>query len=1062
MSPQIELSSFLDAIRRRWRQLRVLRAAGTAAAGVAIILGAFAVVFWLARPGGDIVLGLALAAALASAAWIVRTARPSLHVPDDQRLARFIEERRPEFGDELAAAVDARSRDSAFANAIVAEAAMHARSVPPGAIVQRQELRQAAGRGLLACTLLLAAGGASFEPAHRAWDAAGLRLFPSRVTVSIEPGDRRLIVGQPFTARARVEGVPDTFDGQPVVTLRAAEDTVRETMIENEGVFEWTLSAVETSFTYEVEVAGARSSTYRVTVLRRPDLRGIDVTYDYPPYTGLPGRTETDSGDIYAPAGTRVTLRVRADKPIQAGAVRFGERAVALEAAQDPTSRSASFVVQRDGSYRVDLIDTDGLASPPSPEYFVRVTDDRPPEVRIVRPEGDRTVTPLEEIQIEARAEDDFRLSGLDLVYAVGAGPEQIVRLGAGGGASLSGRHLLYIEDLQVQPGDVIRLYARAREAARRGAREARSEMLLLDVSPFDQEFSLAQSQAGNGMSADGNLDAMIQAQKNLVNATWNLLRRESAGRSASDIDALATAQGELKARAEGLAGRARREGRDPMQEAAAAMARAETALRGGRLQDAVPHEMAALTALSRAEAEIRQREVMQQRASGGGGGRGRSNQDLSALFDRELLRQQQTNYEDRSSSSSSQQPDERDSDAQQRIRELAQRQDELARAQREFAAQRMSAEERRRQLERLTREQEELRQRAEQLARELQRQQGASAQQTRSLQQAAEDMRAASGELRRNDAESASERGGQAAERLRGAEQSGNRGDAASWAEVQIEAQQLADAQRRIETEQREAGNAADRLADRQQRLASRAEQLEQSARDVAERQGGSAARQRRAAGEAAEALSRERIAEGMRENADRLRRSAPDDQRVPDDPDPGADKLSSALERIAERLNAAGDAETRRAAAEIAKNQSARQRLEEMERRLERATREGGPTTREQVERELAQAEGMLRELGGESPQGGDGHTTPEAHEYSTSAPGQEAYKQDYARWEQLKRDIEHAIEARDLAIARGLAARDAEDGVAAGSVPNVPGAYREKVARYFEWLGRAGRRP
>jgi hypothetical protein len=195
------------------------------------------------------------------------------------------------------------------------------------------------------------------------------------------------------------------------------------------------------------------------------------------------------------------------------------------------------------------------------------------------------------------------------------------------------------------------------------------------------------------------------------------------------------------------------------------------------------------------------------------------------------------------------------------------------------------------------------------------------------------------------------------------------------------------------------------------------------------------------------------------MRQNADRLRRSGQDGPHAPDDQSTGADRLSSALERIAEQLNAAGDAETRQAAAEVAKNQSARQRLEEMERRLERATREGGESTREQVERE---AEGMLRELGGESPQGGDGHTTPEAHEYSTSAPGREAFKQDYARWEQLRRDIEHAIEARDLAIARRLAARDAEDGVAAGSVPNVPDAYREKVARYFEWLGRSGRRP
>ena len=63
---------------------------------------------------------------------------------------------------------------------------------------------------------------------------------------------------------------------------------------------------------------------------------------------------------------------------------------------------------------------------------------------------------------------------------------------------------------------------------------------------------------------------------------------------------------------------------------------------------DALPHEMAALQGLLQAQAEIRRREVMQQTGSGMGG-MGRQGQDLSALFDKELQRQQRTNYETRS-----------------------------------------------------------------------------------------------------------------------------------------------------------------------------------------------------------------------------------------------------------------------------------------------------------------------------------------------------------------------------------------------------------------------------
>ena len=76
-------------------------------------------------------------------------------------------------------------------------------------------------------------------------------------------------------------------------------------------------------------------------------------------------------------------------------------------------------------------------------------------------------------------------------------------------------------------------------------------------------------------------------------------------------------------------------------------MGRAVEQLHDTRTAAALPHEMAALQGLLQAQAEVRRRQVMQQSASaGGGGGSSRSDRDLSALFDRELQRQQRTNYE--------------------------------------------------------------------------------------------------------------------------------------------------------------------------------------------------------------------------------------------------------------------------------------------------------------------------------------------------------------------------------------------------------------------------------
>jgi beta-phosphoglucomutase-like phosphatase (HAD superfamily) len=105
---------------------------------------------------------------------------------------------------------------------------------------------------------------------------------------------------------------------------------------------------------------------------------------------------------------------------------------------------------------------------------------------------------------------------------------------------------------------------------------------------------------------------------------------------------------------------------------AAGSMAKAESALGGQKTAAALPFEMDALNQLLKAQSEAARKEVMRQQA--GGGGSSRAQQDLSSLFDRELQKQQQTNYEmpktaeEKRDESTDQTPD--------RVRELARRQE--------------------------------------------------------------------------------------------------------------------------------------------------------------------------------------------------------------------------------------------------------------------------------------------------------------------------------------------------------------------------------------------------
>jgi hypothetical protein len=112
---------------------------------------------------------------------------------------------------------------------------------------------------------------------------------------------------------------------------------------------------------------------------------------------------------------------------------------------------TGALTVRTDGSYRIAFVDDDGVEMPDDTEYFIRTLLDRPPDVRVVRPAGDKQVSPLEEVLIEARADDDFGVRSFELVMQKPGDEDVVVPLaGNASGLTVNGAHTLYLEDLDV------------------------------------------------------------------------------------------------------------------------------------------------------------------------------------------------------------------------------------------------------------------------------------------------------------------------------------------------------------------------------------------------------------------------------------------------------------------------------------------------------------------------------------------------------------------------------------------------------------------------------------
>ncbi len=499
--------------------------------------------------------------------------------------------------------------------------------------------------------------------------------------------------------------------------------------------FQFLFAGVPEDVEYFVEAGSVESPHFHLRVADIPTVKQIRVTYHPPDWTKMADHTEEHGGDLRAVEGTEAHLEIITDRPMDVGILTLDDgRQIPLTAAGGTVYRGV-IKLEKDGAYHVATRERSQIVRI-SDDYFIEAGAVKPPEVSLVRPERDYRASPIEEVTLAARAEDPFGLSEFALHYSVNGGPEKVVSLLKDSGAKRAdGSALVALEGMKLVPGDVIGVYAAAKDA--RG--EAHTDISFIQVDPFEREFSQSQqSGGGGGGGGAANDQAQIaEREKEIIAATWKQdgMKNAAAKQAAEQAKFLSDVQTTLRSQAYSLAGRLgmrdlqaaneqfgsfQRE----MEAAAVAMGPAAEQLSGQKWSTAVTEEQKALQHLLRAEATFRQIQVAFGARGGGGGAVNSAGRDLASLFDLELDTQK-NQYESAQTPFNTSQRGSEIEDALRKLDELARRQSELA-AQRNTSAE-QSAEERWQQ-EMLRRKADELQQQIEQLARNS-GQQGSSSQ---------------------------------------------------------------------------------------------------------------------------------------------------------------------------------------------------------------------------------------------------------------------------------------------------------------------------------------------
>jgi hypothetical protein len=426
MNDSSELVGIIRDVRRRWRVKMALRgAAGIAAIGAAVLfLGAYALEVWRFTPAAIVAFRVVVAVALVALTGYFLV-RPLLRRVTDEQVALYLEEHEPSLQAAIISAVEAdrdapdSPRSRGLVGRLVASAVEKCRDIEGGRRVERPHVRRYAG-----ATVAIVLGAAAvfmLGPAYLRHALTALLLVSRDVEaaapyrIDVAPGNVTVHRGADQTITAKLDG----FDAdQAVLMVRKAADAPFERLplVRGEGnQYEGMVFDLGVPIDYFVEASGVRSPTFRLNVVDLPYVQRLELEYRFPPYTGLAPRKVEDGGDIAVLRGTEVRVRVIPTMTTAGGEIVLHDSARAPLDLGPDGALTTSFKVDRDGFYRVELDAPTGDRVAASPQYTIDVLADQDPTVSISKPGRDTTASPIEEVFIEARAEDDYGLRDLDL-----------------------------------------------------------------------------------------------------------------------------------------------------------------------------------------------------------------------------------------------------------------------------------------------------------------------------------------------------------------------------------------------------------------------------------------------------------------------------------------------------------------------------------------------------------------------------------------------------------------------------------------------------------------------
>ncbi len=242
----------------------------------------------------------------------------------------------------------------------------------------------------------------------------------TRMIIDLPTGELVGARGDDLAITARHEGVaPDEVE--IFYTTQSGEDG-RQTMSavgRDEGLqYRFVFKNAREEFTFYLTGGDDTTPEYQVRLLERPRVEWAELRVTPPVYTRLdPFAVGGAERSAQVLPGSRVSIRIKTNKPLASASLMSGEAMAATAERDDEGAYTANLTATTTATFHFALLDEVGLEDKNPARFSLRLLKDDPPQARLRAPGVGEMITPEAVLPLEMQASDTYGLAKVELRY---------------------------------------------------------------------------------------------------------------------------------------------------------------------------------------------------------------------------------------------------------------------------------------------------------------------------------------------------------------------------------------------------------------------------------------------------------------------------------------------------------------------------------------------------------------------------------------------------------------------------------------------------------------------